>query len=349
MKFLQTGDIHLGTQNSKLSAQKARQMRDEQLSRVQDFFDYAVQNDCEAIFITGDLFHTKNPSLKLVKVFFDMVEKSGIKTFYVRGNHDEEFDYSDMTPDNFILFGNDLQTYSFDEYTVSGAGTKNKKPPIYADDRTHFMLLHGDIFNPKSNDGIDLGVYQNRGIDYLALGHIHSFMEGKIDDYGKYVYSGSLFGNGFDECGEKGFVEIEVEGKNLSYSFKKFATRQFEIVEVDITDAIKHAQIKQKINSSLAKISSRDLVRVVLRGYFTEETEKYISLLQQEIGGNFFYFEIKDESKFKIDFELIKKESLSFKAEFLKLIEEDESLSDEEKSLIAQCGIEALRGDEISL
>ena len=103
MKFLQTGDIHLGTQNSKLSAQKARQMRDEQLSRVQDFFDYAVQNDCEAIFITGDLFHTKNPSLKLVKVFFDMVEKSGIKTFYVRGNHDEEFDYKDMTPDNFYL------------------------------------------------------------------------------------------------------------------------------------------------------------------------------------------------------------------------------------------------------
>ena len=71
--------------------------------------------------------------------------------------------------------------------------------------------------------------------------------------------------------------------------------------------------------------------------------------MQQEIGSNFFYFEIKDESKFKIDFELIKKESLSFKAEFLKLIEEDESLSDEEKSLIAECGIEALRGDEISL
>ena len=69
MIFLHIADIHLGVENNRLPIQNARLMADEQLSQLGELFEYAKQNQVEAIFISGDLFHSKNPSLKLSKVF----------------------------------------------------------------------------------------------------------------------------------------------------------------------------------------------------------------------------------------------------------------------------------------
>ena len=62
---------------------------------------------------------------------------------------------------------------------------------------------------------------------------------------------------------------------------------------------------------------------------------------------DFFYFEIRDLSKLKIDFEKLKGEELSFKAELLRLI--DEQADPDEKDKISLIAIEALRGEDLSL
>ena len=52
---------------------------------------------------------------------------------------------------------------------------------------------------------------KNKNIDYLALGHIHGYKEAPLDGRGKYCYPGCLEGRGFDECGKKGFVLLNIE------------------------------------------------------------------------------------------------------------------------------------------
>ena len=214
MKLLHTADLHLGALNKRLTPTKATAVKDEQILQIGDFFEYAKQNSVEAILISGDLFHNKIIPLKTQKVFFDYVRNSGIKTFYLRGNHDKEYFSKQLMPDNFIMFEEELETYSFDKFTISGqqACAKMQKP-IFLDDKFHFMMLHGDIYNRNSQDGIDLEYYKNLKINYLALGHIHNFSSGNLDKDGVYVYSGSMFSNGFDECNKKGFVEIKNTGE----------------------------------------------------------------------------------------------------------------------------------------
>lgn len=121
------------------------------------------------------------------------------------------------------------------------------------------------------------------------------------------------------------------------------------IANCDITNLINYNEIIDKIQSELKKIGSKDdLARVILYGYYTEESEKYIHSIEQVLKEQFYYFELIDNTKLKIDFEKIKNEDLSFKAEFLLLVEKGEQ-DEELKNKISQLGIEALRGDDISI
>ena len=79
-------------------------------------------------------------------------------------------------------------------------------------------MLHGQLSTAKAKDKtevIPLRDMKNRYIDYLALGHLHDYQSGKLDTRGTWCYSGCLQGRGFDECGEKGYVLLEVEDREF--------------------------------------------------------------------------------------------------------------------------------------
>ena len=76
---------------------------------------------------------------------------------------------------------------------------------------------------------------KNKNIDYLALGHIHSFEKEPLDKRGVYCYSGTLEGRGFDECGDKGFVLLDVNDNKITSEFVKFAKRTLHELVYDIS------------------------------------------------------------------------------------------------------------------
>lgn len=345
MKFIHISDLHLGAKIKKLTQDKSKIVREEELVLTNKLFEYAKNIDCQGIFIAGDLFDGKTISPKLKKSFFDAVKTSQIKTFYLRGNHDEDF-FLSCLPENFFVLDEENNFYNFNTFTVSTGKTAQN----FQDNLFHFHLLHGDIANPSSNDGIDLPNYKNLGINYLALGHIHSYSAAKLDEKTTYVYSGCLFPHGFDDLGEKGFVEIEVdEANNCSNRFVPFSRRNFVISNIDISGLEKYDQIKTKISQTLANIPPQNFVRACLVGTFTDETEKFLSQLEEDFKSKFFYFELVDNTKLKLNIKKLKEEKLSFKSEFLSLVEDDAFLSPEEKNQICQIGIEALRGDDFSI
>ena len=208
------------------------------------------------------------------------------------------------------------------------------------------MLLHGDIKNKNDRDYIDIEKYLNLPLDYIALGHVHSISKNKINGI-SYAYCGSLFSNGFDETGEKGFIEITLDEKGTNVKFVEFNSYSYKIVSCDISGLNTYKEILEKAKSSLEYCNTKDLVRLVLTGYYSENSEKYLHNLENDLS-NYFYFEILDKTKLKIDFDKIKNEELSFKAEFLLLVEQNEK-DEETKNKICQIGIEALRGDDLSL
>lgn len=342
MKFIHTADLHLGAVSQRLSSEKKRLCKQEQIAYFSDMFEYAKNCGAEFILIAGDLFHSKTMSAKLVNIFFAQVKEFEKPVIYVRGNHDEETSF--VPPSNFIIC-EDLTELDFGDVKVYAQSGNAVKLSVLDGKYKNIVMLHGDIFS-SGNDYIDLNLLKNKNIDYLALGHLHTFQE---QDFGrgKLCYSGCLFGNGFDECGQKGFLCVDCTDKIIA-KFVPSKSRSYQIVNVDITGLMKFQEIVDAIKCATDKFSRKEFLRVVLTGYFDESAEKYLSLIEEEFSDQF-YFEIKDESKLKIDLEKYKGEKLSFKAELLNLLEKEDSLSENEKSKIGQIAIEALRGDVLSL
>lgn len=346
MKILHTADLHLGAKNSKLPLQKQRIMKEEELVLLQKLFEKAKQDNFDALIIAGDLFHSKNVSRKLEKFFFDCVTNFEKPVIYVPGNHDEKFDLN-LAAANFIILDENNPKYEIDNAVFWSVNASELLLKTMDTNKQNILVAHGDIYNSSSRDYLDLNkILSENRFDYIALGHVHSFKKESIAGC-TVCYPGSLFSNGFDEVGDKGYLEVNLSNHKVTINFIAFAKRRYQIKECDITGLNSFSSFKDAINKALEDCGDGDLIRIILTGYFDENTDKLLSSLEASYA-NFFYFEIQDNSKLKIDFDKIRNEKLSFKAEFLTIVEQSNE-SEEDKNKIMQLGIEALKGDDLSI
>ena len=206
MKILHTADIHIGAKNSRLPALKQQILKEENILQLNSLFTKLHDEHYDMMIIAGDLFHSKNISQRLASSFFRKVEEIKIPVIYILGNHDEKFIFNHV-PENFIILNEDRPFYQFDNIKILSI-YQNESESSSADD-VNILVAHGDIYNSSSRDYLDLSrLTTNNNIDLVLLGHIHSYRK---EDIGKttIIYPGSLFSNGFDECGDKGYVEIQ--------------------------------------------------------------------------------------------------------------------------------------------
>lgn len=344
MRIIHVADVHLGASNRKLSSSLQKNLKLENANRLKFVFEYADKINAGAIIISGDLFHSKNPSNQLVKFFVEILSSCKIPVFYVKGNHDEDFTFTDVGG-NFKIFDKYFSSVELEEgVVISGqSGNQLDLPPLNPN-KFNVVLMHGDIHS-KGNDYIDLSLCKNKNINYLALGHIHSYENGRLDTKGRYVYSGCLTGNGFDECGEKGFVILDTQSGQIE--FKEIKGKKFVFERLDITNFKGYEDLDKKIETLLKKYSFDDFIRLELFGEYEEDQDKFIGILTNKYSNLYSYFEIIDKSKIELDAQKLRKEVLSFKAEFLKLVFDDPNLTDDEKNEVCRLGISALRGDDI--
>ena len=343
MRILHIADLHLGAKNSKLPKIKQDLLKDEMIENVHHLFG-EVGKDFDVCLICGDLFHSKSVAAKIVDSFFKAVEIFAKPVLYISGNHDEKL-ILDHMPANFIMLDEKTPSFKYADcvfYCKEGAkNIDNTKNSI--------LLLHGNIENPQDNDYVDINQYLPLNFDYVALGHTHLVKKFKKADH-IFAYSGSLFSNGFDECGDKGYIDLEIADKKVAKcEFKSLKQRRYMICEYDISTDETNAQISEGIKERLAQIgiTKNDIVRVILKGYYQEFVNKSLAIIEENFV-DYFYFELQDESKLKIDLSKIKTETLSLKNEFISLVEHSD-LSDEVKAKVINLGIEALKGDDLSL
>ena len=74
-------------------------------------------------------------------------------------------------------------------------------------------MLHGEVGTGSKK--ININKLRNKNIDYLALGHIHSYQTGIIEEDKVYAYCGCLEPRGFDELNEKGFIDRRFHSSRL--------------------------------------------------------------------------------------------------------------------------------------
>ena len=217
---------------------------------------------------------------------------------------------------------------------------------ISADSPISFMEAGPEVQNEQ---GISLKQLSRYPIHYLALGHIHKREEGKCGSL-YYIYPGCLQGRGFDEEGEKGFyyLEIEEETKEIKAEFVPLKEGEFRIIPLFLSEEDGTLDAEEKIRESLKKegAEAKDSVRIILKGEKRAEEERNLRYLEKQLEEEYAYIEIKEETKLKLRKEEFIHEK-GLKGEFLRMVCESESLSEEEKEKLMILGIGLLQGEEL--
>ena len=354
MRIIHTSDIHLDSPlTSRLSADKIRERRRELLSGFGRLVDEAKTQGTEAIIIAGDLFDSDKASKRAIDTAIRIIEEAEEITFlYLQGNHEgDALTKSGISlPENLKLFGDDWTYHSIGEVTFAGRNTVCDgmfDSLSLSADRTNIVILHGELRDrTASPDIIGIKDAAGKNINYLALGHYHSYCTTAIDDRCAAVYCGTPEGRGFDEVGEKGYVMLSATAGRVIHSFRSFAKRRLHIIPLELDGVVRTAEISERAHRVLNGIPSYDIVRLELCGRYFPNLWKDVDALHREFDGRFFYFEVKDSSKIAINPEDYKHD-MSLKGEFIRTVSADETLDQETKERIIACGINALMGEEL--
>jgi len=366
MKLIHCADIHLDSKlETNLDREKAALRRGELLNTFVKMVDYAEENDVEAILISGDLFDKNRISLSTVKTVRNTITSHPhIRFYYLKGNHDSGnvLGENDPAPENLMLFGETWKTYEEPggRIRITGAElSEENSGKLYSslsleNDCLNIVMLHGQAVKSSSGSGkkgeiINLRSLMNKGIDYLALGHVHSPSAQKLDERGVYVYPGCLEGRGFDECGEHGFFLLDTDNEqdSFSYEFISFSGRRFFEIYADIGKCTDSSDIIRVIKAETEKAGcmSSDMLKIVLTGHPGLNCEKDCDYITSVFADRYFLVRLYDETSPFIDAESFRLDS-SLKGEFVRTVLEDPDISESDRPYVIQYGLSAIMGDK---
>lgn len=362
MKIIHCADLHLDAKmTANLSREQARERKREIIRTFTRMIDYAEINEVRMILIAGDLFDTRNISALARNTVLDMIKTHPqIDFLYLKGNHDADNFLSKLEemPENLLLFSDKWTSYRYGNIVISGLEmNEDNRATMYnslvlSHDDFNIVMLHGQVDNYESRtqaEHINLSQMRNKHIDYLALGHVHRFTQDKLDARGMWCYCGCLEGRGFDECGPKGFVLLDVDEKTCraNMQFVQMGARTLYTLQVDVTGLMTTRQVAERMDQVVREMSypSGSLVKFVLTGEVEVDAEINCEYLQNLFSDYFYFEKVSDETSLRVDYSEYEHDA-SLKGEFIRMVLDSE-LPQEKKTQVIRCGIMALSGEEI--
>ena len=365
MKIIHCADLHLDSKMERnLDKENAKERKRELLATFERLVRYAADNNVEAVLIAGDMFDTSKISATTRNVVLsNITENPDINFYYLKGNHDNDNFLSGLSkvPDNLKMFDSNWSTYEEEggKITISAVElTKDKSGAIYNQlvldsGKFNIVMLHGQESESTQKDKtevINLKALRNKGIDYLALGHVHFHKMEKLDPRATYCYPGCLEGRGFDECGEHGFVllDIDIDAGKCTPTFIPFAKRRLYEIKVDVSDCDNTSEMLSRARNELDEVSpaATSLIKIVLDGMVDVECTKDENYICTALKDDYYYLKVKDETRLKIDIESYMSD-VSLKGEFVRNVMSDSLLSEEDKKIIIRYGLLVLAGEEV--
>lgn len=319
MKFIHIADMHFDTPFTFLGETEnlGDIRRLEQREVFKKIIEYIKKEKIPYLFIAGDLYdqkYVKETTIEYLNNSFKQIPET--KIFIAPGNHDpilknsyyNEFNWNN----NVYIFNNAIGLYEFENVDIYGFGFNDfycnnfnvEDIKIKNKEKLNILILHGDVdasknaenpYNPITNSELS-----DLGFDYIAMGHIHKRQT--INE--NIVYPGSTVSLGFDEPGEHGMLEVNLEKNNLKIKFIKLDNRIFEEIELDISEINTQEELIEKINN--LKLEENNMYKIVLVGIrnFEIDTNKILKLkLQKNIS------KIKNKTKIKYNLEEIAKQN----------------------------------------
>lgn len=322
VKIMHMADIHFETKSGELSASKSEIRRREVKETFSKAIKIAKDEDVKIILIAGDVFDNEYVGLDTIEFLKKEFEK--IKDIYVFiscGNHDPYSSkaYSllkENLSDNVKIFENSLEGielkelntrvfgYGFEDIYVNESVLSGFKAPD--DDMINLCVIHADLSKESNYNPLSTNDISNSNIDYIALGHTHTFSGILKSQNTHYAYSGTLEPHGFDESGQKGVIIGSVGKKEAELKFLPIQKRQYNALEIDISDCEIFEDVSKKIKGCITQ--KEDLYKITFTGSKAENLSLNLKMITELFEEEAFFVKFKDNTVSKVDINEVAKE-----------------------------------------
>lgn len=289
LRIFHAADIHLDAPFSLSDPIEAEKRRTELRSTFCSLIHAARRMAADVFLISGDLFESQFTAKDTAAtVLREISSFSECKFFIIPGNHDP---YTQASPYSLLKWPENVHIFTSEKPSFVDIPEKNAR--IYgsayiSDDipgdifsgfhvedesKINILLAHGFVNAPQKKCNVIMkSDIEKSGLDYIALGHLHTHLG--FEKAGKtiYAYSGCAVGRSFDECGYKYAIVGEFSKDDGSkeakcdFSFYKCCDKRFEILKSDISGSRTAEEALQKIKSDGAEYGDNTYLRVVAEG-----------------------------------------------------------------------------------
>ncbi len=272
-RFIHCADLHLESPFEGIhsaSPEVAQILREATFRSFENIINLAIQQEADFIVIAGDIYDGADRNLRAQWRFHELLRKagkSGIKFYISHGNHDPLSGWEPglKLPENvhrfaennvervFVSRGNNTLAciYGISYHTREVKENLASRFPKKGEEPFAIGILHCNVGGSTDHDNYapcTANDLMSCGMDYWALGHIHT--RKILADEPYIIYSGNTQGRSVRETGEKGCYVVNVDDQGYADA-EFFAT---DVVRWFVEDV------------SIADIDDLDMLRDILTG-----------------------------------------------------------------------------------
>ncbi|TNJ65266.1 DNA repair exonuclease [Paenibacillus hemerocallicola] len=275
-RFIHAADLHLDSPFKGLSALPPSvrdPLRESTFDALQRLVGIAIDERADFVLIAGDVYDSADRSLRAQLRFQRAVEtlaERGIPVYAVHGNHDPDDGRKAKLrwPDSVRFFSSaEAECFPASDplrgdlayihgWSYPTASVTENPLSRYGSPRTggyNIGLLHANADGDPGHDNYapcSVKELIRTGMDYWALGHIHS--RRVLNDRPPIVYPGNLQGRSVRETGAKGCYVVDVaESGRTSLSFRAADAVRWFAADISIEGMTSEQELRDRLEERM--------------------------------------------------------------------------------------------------
>lgn len=325
LRLLHTADVHLGARHTDLG-ERAAVLRERQFSAFRTSIELAIVEKVDIFLIAGDLFDSNTQprrSVERVAAELGRLARASIRTVIIPGTHDvydgasiyRSYDLASMAraasdwvvvltpyvpevvfpPLDAIIYGRVFDTKRSPRSPLAGLDVR-------ADTRATWKIgmVHGALWIPGRTDSDSVVFTEEEiartGLDYLALGHWHSAIQGRAGNV-EYAYSGAPEPVAVDQDGAGQVLLVTLDDRSgrhiVTVEPKRVGQTRSEKLDLDVSGVHDQPELVEVLGRHADSNLAFD---VRLTGLYPDELDVDLDEVERALSPSFLRFRIRNDS-----------------------------------------------------
>jgi DNA repair exonuclease SbcCD nuclease subunit len=305
IRFIHTADWQIGMKASGVGS-ASQAVRNARMDAIKRIVEIANEQHAQLMLVTGDVFEDNAVDRLLVRRVGEMLKGFSGPVYIIPGNHDPlspgsvwEHSVWDEVSNVNVIHSN--EPIELDDCILYPCPLKEKyssrNPTSWIDankdKKITLGLAHGNVEglpDPEPDFPIPKNAAQLTGLDYLGIGHWHSFAP-YFDDSGacRMAYSGTHESTKFGERASGNVLLIKIENRGAEPEVESLRTGQLTWQTLEVT--LDHEGALEKVISEVNGIEDpeKTLIRVRLGGILYSTDRPLLRSLEEVLTTRFLF------------------------------------------------------------